>query len=106
MTMDILRSATPAYRGIQQSPQPRTGTLAGLASSLLGGRTPAYKTSNGNGALAPAPSRAGWQVFEGTPSYRTAPACELTIDDAAPDEGNRDVDPCGDCPPETQIVIL
>jgi hypothetical protein len=104
--MDFLYPSTPAYKGMNAPAQAPTGLLGSLFGGLLGGATPVYKTVNGNGAYAQAPSAGWWQVLAGSPSYQTAPSSIATPDAASAADPSSAV--TGACPiePTTQVVIL
>ena len=107
--MALFNSSSPAYKtatspnAVAYAPVAPSSGLAGLFGSLIGGRTPVYKTLDGQAGQAPASSSGLLRIFVGSsPSYKTAqPADAEVIDDE--DGGNAD-DAC--MPPTDTIVVL
>jgi hypothetical protein len=74
--MELFRSATPSYRGQASQPSQATGTISGRRVGLFGGGAsqPAYKQAGRTARSAQPTSRGWWDLFGGTPQYKTGPA--------------------------------
>jgi hypothetical protein len=120
MTMDIFNRINPAYKTAANAPtaaypQPAatSGGLSGLLGSLFGNATPTYKTVDGGGGNASAPSSSGLLgslLGSAAPSYQTAPAPAATEN---PDDGPIDAATAGNgvvssmsCDPTVDEVVL
>ena len=104
--MAFFNSSSPPYKTAMSPNASASAPSSGLSSlfgSLIGGRTPVYKTLDGQAGQAPASSSGLLRIFVGSsPSYKTAqPADAEVIDDE--DGGDAD-DAC--MPPTDTIVVL
>jgi hypothetical protein len=100
----LYKSATPSYQGCTPATTASPGLLSSLWCSLFGAAVPAYRTKNGNGVQASAPSRCFWQLSP-TPAYKTAPAATNVDPSAAPDAASTDGNTCACDAVPTEIHV-
>lgn len=109
--MALFNSSSPAYKtatspnAVAYAPVAPSSGLAGLFGSLIGGKTPVYKTLAGQAGQTPAQASSGLLcIFIGSaPSYKTV---QPALSDELDDDGS-DADDADDaCPPPTDTVIV